>query len=154
MWVAPRAREASSYSRGTARREVSDTEMMEGRIITDSTMIAARRVAPEGRLKATRMAGTSRIMPTRPYTTEGMPASSSTAVWTTLASLGLATLARKMAVIRPMGTPIIMAPAVPANEVKMMARMPKSLVEAYHRVPNRKLMGPISRMAGIPEITR
>ena len=42
-------------------------------------MIAARSVAPEGRSKATRMAGTSRIIPTRPYTTEGMPASSSTA---------------------------------------------------------------------------
>ena len=79
IWVAPRARDASSYSRGTARSAVSDTETIEGRIITASTMIAARSVAPEGRSKATRMAGTSRIIPTRPYTTEGMPASSSTA---------------------------------------------------------------------------
>ena len=79
IWVAPRARDASSYSQGTARSAVSDTETIDGRIITASTMIAARSVAPEGRSKATRMAGTSRIIPTRPYTTEGMPASSSTA---------------------------------------------------------------------------
>ncbi len=59
-----------------------------------------------------------------------------------------------MAVIRPMGTPTRMAPAVPAKEVRMMAKMPKSPVEAYQRVPNRKLMGPISRMAGRPEMIR
>jgi len=47
-----------------------------------------------------------------------------------------------------------MAPAVPAKEVRMMAKMPKSPVEAYQRVPNRKLMGPISRMAGRPEMIR
>ena len=40
------------------------------------------------------------------------------------------------------------------QEVRMMAKMPKSPVEAYQRVPNRKLMGPISRMAGRPEMIR
>ena len=119
-----------------------------------STMMAASSVAPEGRSKITRMAGTSKIMPTRPYTTEGMPASSSTAVWITTATLGGATLERKMAVMRPTGTPTMMAPAVPAREVRMMAKMPKSLVEAYQRLPKRKLMGPISKMAGRPEMMR
>ena len=51
-WVAPRAREACSYSSGTARREVSDTLMMEGRIMMASTRMAASRQAPEDRSKA------------------------------------------------------------------------------------------------------
>lgn len=66
MWVAPRARLASSYSRGTACRAVSATLMMEGRIITARTTIAASRVAPEASWKVLWMAGTSTIMPTRP----------------------------------------------------------------------------------------
>ena len=52
IWVAPRASEASSYSLGTALRAVSDTEMMEGRIMTASTRMAASRHAPEDRWKA------------------------------------------------------------------------------------------------------
>ena len=48
--VAPRARLASSYPLGTARRAVSDTLMMEGRIMMASTMMAASRQAPEPRL--------------------------------------------------------------------------------------------------------
>ena len=51
-WVAPRARDACSYSSGTARREVSDTLMMEGRIMMASTRMAASRQAPEERSKA------------------------------------------------------------------------------------------------------
>ena len=78
-----------------------------------STMMAASRQAPELREKVFRMAGTRTIMPTRPYTTEGMPASSCTAVRITAASFGGATLARNTAVISPMGTPTTMAPAVP-----------------------------------------
>ena len=64
--VAPRAREACSYSSGTARKAVSATWTMEGRIITASARMAASRVAPEARWKARWMAGTRTIMPTRP----------------------------------------------------------------------------------------
>ena len=78
-----------------------------------STIIAASRQAPELRWNRFRMAGTSTIMPTRPYTTDGMPASSCTAVRITAARRGGAALARKMAVIRPTGTPSSSAPAVP-----------------------------------------
>ena len=113
IWVAPRASEASSYSLGTALRAVSDTEMMEGRIMTASTRMAQNRLAPSGRWKATRTAGTRTIMPMRPYTTEGMPASRSTAGRTRLARRGGATLARNTAVMKPTGTPRTMAPAVP-----------------------------------------
>ena len=81
--------------------------------MTVSTRMAASRQAPEPRPKARRMAGTSTIMPTRPYTTDGMPASSCTAVRITAARRGGAALARKMAVIRPTGTPSSSAPAVP-----------------------------------------
>ena len=51
--------------------------------------------------------------------TEGIPASSSTAGRTIPASFGGATSARKTAVITPMGTPIKMARAVPAMEVRI-----------------------------------
>ena len=64
--VAPRARDPSSYSRGTARRAVSETLMMEGRIMTVSTKIAASRHAPEERRNVFWMAGTRTIMPMRP----------------------------------------------------------------------------------------
>ena len=45
---APRARDASSYSFGTASSAVTDTLMMLGRIIMASTMMAASRLAPSG----------------------------------------------------------------------------------------------------------
>ena len=81
--------------------------------MTASTMIAQNRLAPSGKLKATRTAGTSTIMPIRPYTTEGMPASRSTAGRTMDTSRGEATLDRNTAVIKPIGTPMRMAPQVP-----------------------------------------
>ena len=52
-------------------------------------------------------------MPTRPYTTEGMPASRLTAERMTAATFGGAILARNTAVIKPTGTPMTTAPAVP-----------------------------------------
>ena len=87
--------------------------MMEGSTIMDSTRMAASRQAPDPREKVVRIRGTSTIMPTRPYTTDGIPASSCTAVRITAATGAGASLERKMAVIRPMGTPMTMAPAVP-----------------------------------------
>ena len=78
-----------------------------------STIMAASRQAPELRWNSVRIAGTSTIMPTRPYTTDGMPANSCTAVRITAASFGGATFARNMAVSSPTGTPMTMAPAVP-----------------------------------------
>ena len=92
--VAPRAREASSYSFGTASRAVMDTFMIEGRIIIASTIIAAKRPEPSVRLNALRMPGTSTNIPTRPYTTDGMPASRLTADSATARSLGFAAFAR------------------------------------------------------------
>ena len=77
--VAPSASEASSYSFGTASREVTATLIMDGRIIIARTIIAARRLAPSGTPKSFLMPGTRISMPTRPYTTEGMPASRLTA---------------------------------------------------------------------------
>ena len=92
--VAPSAREASSYSGGTASRAVSDTLIMDGRIMMARTTIAAKRLAPSGMPNAVRMPGTSTIMPTSPYTTDGIPASRLTAVSITLFTLGLAIFER------------------------------------------------------------
>ena len=77
------------------------------------TTMAASKQAPEARPNAFWMAGTRTIMPTRPYTTEGMPASRLTAERMTAATFGGAILARNTAVIKPTGTPMTTAPAVP-----------------------------------------
>ena len=111
--VAPSASEASSYSLGTASSAVMATLMMEGRIMMANTMMAASSPEPSGMWKIFRMPGTSTSIPTRPYTTEGMPASRLTAEETTAFSFVGAIFARNTAVIKPMGTPRTMAPAVP-----------------------------------------
>ena len=113
MGVAPRASDASSYSRGTASSAVTETLMMDGRIMTARTMIAASRLAPSGRWNALRIPGTSTSIPTRPYTTDGMPASRLTAVCITSFTRFGASFARYTAVRKPTGTPSTMAPAVP-----------------------------------------
>ena len=64
--VAPRARDASSYSPGTASSAVTETLIIDGRIIIASTMIAASRLAPSGTLNIFLIPGTSTSMPTRP----------------------------------------------------------------------------------------
>ena len=94
-------------------RAVSETEMMEGRIITASTTMEASRLSPAAVLKVSRMKGTSTIRPTRPYTMEGMPARRSTTGRMTAATRRGATLERNTAMRKPMGTPMTMAPAVP-----------------------------------------
>ena len=130
--------------------------MMLGRIITASTRMAASRQVPFFRLNTSITAGTSTIMPTRPYTTLGMPDSSSTAGRTMPAARLDATLERYTAHIRPTGTPSSDAPSMPHTLVRMNGRMPNfgsAAVEA-HSVPNRKSTMPISPMAGRPAITR
>lgn len=64
--VAPKASDASSYSLGTACKAVTDTFIIDGRIITASTIIAASRLAPSGRENIFCIAGTKTSIPTRP----------------------------------------------------------------------------------------
>ena len=64
--VAPSASDASSYSGGTASSAVTDTLMIDGRIMIASTMMAASRLAPSARWNTLRMPGTSTSIPTRP----------------------------------------------------------------------------------------
>ena len=66
------------------------------------------------------MIGTRTIIPTRPYTTDGIPAKSSTALWITPATPVGAAFAKNMAVKRPIGTPIITAPNVPTIEDRII----------------------------------
>jgi len=67
-----------------------------------------------------------------------------------------ATFARYTAVRNPIGTPIMMAPAVPYILVRINGRIPYDGVDAVdaHFFPNRNLNNPISLIAGIPAITR
>ena len=70
---------------------------------------------------------------------------------TILARIGLAVSERKMAVNRPIGTPITIAPKVPAIAERIIGRTPKTSALASHFVPNRKSPTPISIKAGAPE---
>ena len=66
VFVAPRARDAASYSGGPARSAVSETLMIDGRIIMASTTTAASRQAPDESPNSRWIVGTSTIIPTRP----------------------------------------------------------------------------------------
>ena len=94
--------------------------------------MAASSVAPLERLKAPCTAGTSTIMPTRPYTTEGMPAKSSTALRMMRPDFFPAYLDRNMAVNRPNGKPTTRAPRVPYTLVRMKGRTPNWSLPGFH----------------------
>ena len=68
------------------------------------------------------------------------------------ASFGGATSARKIAVKRPIGTPISTARLVPTIDVRIIKRIPKLGSDAvgFHTVPNRISRGPTSKSAGVP----
>ena len=154
--VAPSASDASSYSGGTASSAVSETLIIDGRIIIARTIIAAKRLAPSAILNVSLTHGTSTSIPTRPYTTDGIPASRLTAISTTAFIFLFATFARYTAVRNPIGTPIMMAPAVPYILVRINGRIPYDGVDAVdaHFFPNKNLNNPISLIAGIPAKTR
>ena len=71
-------------------------------------------------------------------------------------TLGDAIFARYTAVRNPMGTPIRIAPAVPAMLVRIKGRMPYWGCAAVGAQvsPKRKSTRPIWRIAGMPEMTR
>ena len=140
--VAPSASDASSYSGGTARSAVSDTLTMYGSIITASTSIAASRHAPLDSPKALWIPGTRTVIPTKPYTTDGIPASSPTAELITEAMRGGAIFAINIAVSSPSGTPSTIAPAVPYTLVRINGRIPNCSVPELHVSPKRKSMIP------------
>ncbi len=83
--VAPSASDPSRYSLGTARMASSAMFVMVGSTITARTTDAEASPKPvlPGMEKRLRVRGTNTTMPNRPYTTEGMPASNSTAGRTT-----------------------------------------------------------------------
>ena len=58
----------------------------------------------------------------------------------------------KIAVIRPIGTPIRTASAVPMMEVKITYRIPKdgSAASGFHTVPNKTSRIPTFPSAGVP----
>ena len=64
--VAPSAKDASSYSFGTASKPVIETLMMDGKIMIANTMMAASKLEPSGTWKMFRMPGTRINMPTKP----------------------------------------------------------------------------------------
>ena len=95
------------------------------------------------------------ISPRSPYTTEGMPARSSTAGFTRAASFLGAVSARNTAVRIPIGTPRSTASAVPIIDVRITYRIPKDGFSAvgFHAVPKRISLIPTRNRAGAPFIT-
>jgi len=79
QWFAPRARLPSLNSRGTELMASSATLVIVGMAMIARRIEPASQLDPEGWSKAMRIQSVRRIRPKNPYTTEGMPASSSTA---------------------------------------------------------------------------
>ena len=72
--VAPRANDASRYSRGAEEIASSETLMIVGSAITPRRMDPASQVSPLGTAKFTRIQSVRTIRPKNPNTTEGIPA--------------------------------------------------------------------------------
>ena len=127
--------------------------MMVGRIIMPSSTLAVSREEPVPP-KASRTSGTSTTSPKKPYTTEGMPASSCTAGRRSFTIRFDANRDRNSAVINPAGTPTTSAPAVTYTEPRMKGRMPKTSCPGFHFSPDRKSQTPIFAMPGMPLTNR
>ena len=89
----------------------SDTPIMVGRIINPSSTDAVIIFLPLTPNRSCIM-GTMTIRAKNPYTTEGIPASRSTAGFTIRYTAGGQNSARNTAHSSPMGTPMSIAPAV------------------------------------------
>ena len=130
--------------------------MTEGNIIIAKTIIAEKSVAPSGRLNAFLTNGTIIIMPASPYTTDGIPESSSTADVRIFETLFPANFEMYIAHKSPIGTPTTIAPRVPNTELSINGRMPYNGVFAVgcQTVPKRKSLIPIFPIAGKPDTAR
>ncbi len=93
-------------------------------------------------------------MPMAPYTTEGMPASSSTAGLSTVTIRGGQNCVSRMAQPRPKLTPMTMAPPVTASEPTIMAKMPKEggFSSGYQSLLKRNLPTPVLSIMGRPSL--
>ena len=98
------------------------------------------------------ISGFTRFAPSKPYITDGIPARSSTAGFTTFFIALGASSDRNTAVRSPIGTPITIAPRVPNTDVRISGRIPNCYFFAYHVSPSRKSVKPIFPMAGAPDI--
>ena len=113
MWVAPSARDASSYSRGTALRAVSDTLMMEGRIINGQHDDGRKQARSVGQIKQLAHGGNQDDHAHQAVHHGGDAGQQLHRRTHHPGRQAGATLDRKIAVISPTGTPSRMAPAVP-----------------------------------------
>ena len=98
------------------------------------------------------ISGFTRLAPRRPYITDGIPARSSTAGFTTFFIALGASSDMNTAVRSPIGTPITIAPRVPNIDVSISGSIPNCSFFAYQVSPNRKSVKPIFPIAGAPDI--
>ena len=108
-----------------------------GRIMTASTMAPERMPAPvpAASPKMARMAEFTTVRPMRPYTTEGMPTSSSTSGWKTLRPKPGRTSTTKMALPRAMGSVKTVESTMTPKDVTMSGRAPNLPSEGTQLVP-------------------
>ena len=121
--VAPMAKLASRMPIGMERRASIVSVVMVGTIMMASTShtVSAPKPRPPVALATS---GRSTTSPKKPYTTEGTPASRSTAVLTTPASRLPEISVRKTAQPTASGTPMASAPTVTMPDPASRARMP------------------------------
>ena len=165
VWIllAPSAKEEFLYCCGTARNELSLILITVGKIIIANTITADNKLAPP----VNRWSGSflkincSNLyipgfiikIPNKPYTTEGMPANSSTAGFTICANFLFEISDKNIAVINAIGTPIKIANVVAIIEVKIIYNIPNlgSVAVGAHSVPNKISKIPTLNNAGAPE---
>lgn len=159
---APSARDADFIWEGTALIADSLILITVGNIIIANTTTADSRLDPpvnwwvfdpENIVSSNLyISGVSMYIPSKPYTTEGIPAKSSTAGFTIAASLLGATSAKKIAVKIPIGTPTTIANTVPTMEVRITYNIPNegSAAEGFQTVPKSISVIPTSKSAGVP----
>ncbi len=122
--VAPIASEPSLNSRGTELIASSETLTIVGSAIIPRRIDPASQVSPVGTSKETRIQLVSTTSPKKPYTTEGMPASSSTAGLIMVRRRGPASSEMKMALAIPSGTARTMAPIITRIVPTISERIP------------------------------
>ena len=103
-FVAPSARLASRRERGQLRMASSATVTIVGSAIIASTGLPASPLSPTGSPKVFWSMGTMTISPKNPYTTDGMPLSSSIMGFSTPLTFGDATSDMYMAMLMPKGS--------------------------------------------------
>ncbi len=145
--VAPRAREPSLNSLGTALRASSHIVVRAGMNMIPRRIDAARIDLPVSMSKLRSRKATRIKTPRKPYTIEGTPAKSSMAGFRIERDRGPASSERYMARGSPTDMFMMRARRVTMIDPTIIGVMPKTFPAECHFIPKRRLMTPTSPKA-------